>query len=97
MSETSGALERNFEIVNTLGLHARAAAAFVQTAQKYKADVMILKDDLTVNGKSIMGILMLAAAKGTTISIRTEGPDASEAMDAIGELVRNGFWEKDTR
>lgn len=93
----SPALERNFEIVNTLGLHARAAAAFVQTAQKYKAEVMIHKDDLSVNGKSIMGILMLAAAKGTTISVSAEGPDANEAMDAIGELVRNGFWEKEPR
>ena len=95
MTELAKVQERNFEIVNTLGLHARAAAALVQTAQKFQAEIQVAKDDLTVNGKSIMGILMLAAAKGTTIHIRAEGPDATAAMDALGELVRNGFWEKD--
>lgn len=94
MNEDQKTVEKNFEIVNTLGLHARAAALFVQTAHKYKSEVTIGKDDLAVNGKSIMGILMLAAGKGTTISIRTEGDDAEIAMEAIGELVRNGFWEK---
>lgn len=94
MTNNHKMVEKNFEIVNTLGLHARAAALFVQTAHKYKAEVTIVKDDLSVNGKSIMGILMLAAGKGTTIGIRTEGDDAETAMDAIGELVRNGFWEK---
>lgn len=94
MSESGDVIEKNFEIVNTLGLHARAAALLVQTAQKFKAEVTVGKDDLNVNGKSIMGILMLAAGKGTTILIRTEGNDATEAMEAIGELVRNGFWEK---
>jgi phosphocarrier protein len=97
MTESALLLERNFEIVNTLGLHARAAAALVQTAQKFRSDIQICKDSITVNGKSIMGLLMLAAAKGTTIQIRTEGSDASEAMEAIGELVRNGFWEKDSK
>jgi len=87
-------LERNYEIVNTLGLHARAAAALVQTAQKFRSEIHICKDGISVNGKSIMGLLMLAAAKGTVIQVRTEGDDAPEAMDAIGELVRNGFWER---
>ncbi len=94
MSENGGTVEKTFEIVNTLGLHARAAALFVQTAHKFKSEVTIGKDDLTVNGKSIMGILMLAAGKGSTINIKAEGDDALPAMEAIGELVRNGFWEK---
>lgn len=95
MSEKTSVEERNFEIVNSLGLHARAAAALVQTAQQYGAEVTVEKDGVAVNGKSIMGVLMLAAAKGATIQIRTEGDDASPAMEALGELVRNGFWEKD--
>ena len=88
-------LERNFEIVNTLGLHARAAAMLVEVSKKFSSDVFICKDGIDVNGKSIMGLLMLAAAKGTNIKIRTEGEDSADAMEAIGELVRNGFWETD--
>lgn len=87
--------EKRFEIVNRLGLHARAAAALVQTAQKFRSEVHIEKDGLSVNGKSIMGLLMLAAAKGTMIGVRAEGEDASEAMRAISDLVRSGFGEKD--
>ena len=88
-------LERDFEIVNTLGLHARAAAMLVEVSKKFSSDVFICKDGIDVNGKSIMGLLMLAAAKGTNIKIRTAGDDSADAMEAIGELVRNGFWEKD--
>lgn len=87
--------EKRFEIVNRLGLHARAAAVLVQTAQKFRSEVHIEKDGLSVNGKSIMGILMLAAAKGTKIDVRAEGEDAAEAMRAIADLVRGGFGEKD--
>ena len=87
-------LERTYEIVNTLGLHARAAAQLVQLAQKFEASVEVCKDDLVVNGKSIMGVLMLAAAKGTRIVVRTAGVDAATAMEDIGELIRNGFWEE---
>jgi phosphocarrier protein len=87
-------LERTYEIVNALGLHARAAAQLVQLAQKFEADVEVCKDDLAVNGKSIMGVLMLAAAKGTRIVVRTAGADAATAMEDIGELIRNGFWEE---
>jgi phosphocarrier protein HPr len=87
-------LERTFEIVNSLGLHARAAALLVQTAQKFRCSVEILKEDLAVNGKSIMGVLMLAAAKGSFIRIRVQGEDADAALEELGELVRNGFWEK---
>jgi phosphocarrier protein len=85
--------EVTLEIVNELGLHARAATKFVQLAAKFNADVDLIKDDQTVNGKSIMGILMLVAAKGTTITIRTRGPQASEALNALADLVRGGFGE----
>ncbi|PLX41485.1 MAG: HPr family phosphocarrier protein [Deltaproteobacteria bacterium] len=88
-------LVKQFEIVNRLGLHARAAAVLVQTAQQFTCDVEIIKDSLAVNGKSIMGILMLAAAKGVTITVKTNGTDADAAMDAIGNLVRAGFGEND--
>lgn len=88
------AVERTFEIVNSLGLHARAAALLVQTAQKFDAHIEVQKDDVCVNGKSIMGILMLAAAKGSRIILRARGKDAHPALDEIGELVRNGFWEE---
>lgn len=94
MSDNEASLERTFEIVNTLGLHARAAALLVQTAQKFRSHVEITKDDLAVNGKSIMGVLMLAASKGTQVTVRAQGEDAGAAMEGIGELIRNGFWEK---
>jgi phosphocarrier protein HPr len=88
-------VERTFEIVNTLGLHARAAALLVQSAQKYRSHVEVVKDDLTVNAKSIMGLLMLAAAKGSRVVVRATGDDAGEVMEEIGVLIRNGFWEKE--
>jgi phosphocarrier protein len=87
-------LEKEFTIKNKLGLHARAAAQLVQTANRFKADVTVLKDGMEVNGKSIMGILMLAAAKGTSINIVTQGDDAEQAMDALGILIDDGFGEK---
>ena len=86
--------EGTFEIVNELGLHARAATKFVQTANKYKCDVDVEKDGQVVNGKSIMGVLMLVAAKGTSITVRGRGPDAEACVDALGDLVRNRFGEE---
>jgi phosphocarrier protein len=94
VSEMAALVESTFEIVNSLGLHARAAALLVQTAQKYRSHVEIVKDDVAVNGKSIMGVLMLAASKGTQVTVRAQGEDAGAAMEGIGELIRNGFWEK---
>jgi len=88
-----GQLESDFEIVNELGLHARAATKFVQMAHKYKADVDVEKDGQTVNGKSIMGVLMLVASKGSTIRVRARGDDAQACLDALGELVRGRFGE----
>lgn len=86
--------ERTFLIVNMLGLHARAAAQLVQTANRYRADVQVVKDGAQVNGKSIMGVLTLAAAKGTRIVVSCEGEDAQAAMDALAGVIENGFGEK---
>jgi len=85
--------ERTLTIVNKLGLHARAAARLVQTASKFKSDVWVEREGQRVNGKSIMGVLMLAAAQGTQIRLQTEGEDEDEALDALGALVEDGFGE----
>ncbi len=87
-------LERTFQIVNTLGLHARAAAQLVQTANRYTASVSVEKDGIQVNGKSIMGVLTLAAAKGTEIVVCCEGDDAEPAMASLAAMIENGFGEK---
>jgi phosphocarrier protein len=86
-------IEREYTIVNKLGLHARASALFVKTANRFNSEIKIEREGIEVNGKSIMGIMMLAAGKGCTIRIRTEGADEAQAMDALGELVVNGFGE----
>lgn len=86
-------VERNFVIMNELGLHARAATRFVQTANRFAAEVEVEKDGQKVNGKSIMGVLMLVAAKGSTITVRSSGEDAVQAMDALGALIRSKFDE----
>jgi phosphocarrier protein HPr len=85
--------EADFEIVNELGLHARAATKFVQTANKFKSDIDVEKDGQKVNGKSIMGVLMLVASKGTSIRVRARGDDAEACVEALGELVRGRFGE----
>lgn len=84
---------RTFTIVNTLGLHARAAAQLVQTANRYRSDIHVEKDGTEVNGKSIMGVLTLAAAKGTTITVSCDGEDAEAAMTALAKIIENGFGE----
>lgn len=81
------------EIVNPLGLHARAASKLVALANKFSADVWVGRDGRDVNGKSILGVLMLAAAKGSRIEIRCEGKDAADAYEAIAALVSDGFGE----
>jgi phosphocarrier protein HPr len=83
----------SFTIVNALGLHARAAAQLVKLANRFRCDVYLEKDDQQVNGKSIMGVLMLAATRGSTILVRTEGEDAEPALKALGELIDSGFGE----
>jgi phosphocarrier protein len=80
-------------IVNKLGLHARPSAALTQTATKFKAQVWIAKGSRRVNGKSIMGVMMLAAACGATLTIETDGPDEDEALAALIALVSGGFGE----
>jgi phosphocarrier protein len=85
--------ERKCEIVNELGLHARAATKFVQLAGKFPCDISLEKDDQVVNGKSIMGVLMLVASKGTFILIRATGDRAEECVTALAELVAGRFGE----
>ena len=80
-------------IENQSGLHARPAAAFVKTANRFRAEITVTKDGDSVNGKSIMGLLTLAAARGTTLVIEAEGEDAAEAVDAIQSLVEGNFNE----
>jgi phosphocarrier protein len=85
--------KQSFTIKNRLGLHARAAALLVQTASRFQAEITVAKDGETVNGKSIMGILMLAAAQGSLVEVAAQGKDASQALNAIAELIENGFGE----
>jgi phosphocarrier protein len=85
--------ERTVQIVNRNGLHARPAAEIVKLAAKYQCEITIIKDDLDVNGKSIMGVMMLAAEHGSSITFRAEGPDADQAHDALATLVHNKFGE----
>ena len=85
--------KKDFKIINRLGLHARAAAQLVQTANRFRSEITIEKDGMEVNGKSIMGILMLAAAQGSQISVAVSGDDAQQALNAIGQLIDDGFGE----
>ncbi len=85
--------QREIEITNKLGLHARAAAKLTQLAGKFAADVWIARDGRRVNAKSIMGVMMLAAAKGATVVVDTNGPDEAEAMAALVGLISDGFGE----
>ena len=88
-------LQREVEIINKLGLHARASAKLTQVAGRFGADVWLSRNGRRVNAKSIMGVMMLAAAKGTTIVIETDGPDEAEAMRALEELIANRFDESE--
>ncbi|MDQ8158313.1 MAG: HPr family phosphocarrier protein [Gemmatimonadota bacterium] len=85
--------ERLVQIVNKHGLHARPAAEMVKAASRFKSDITISRDDLEVNGKSIMGVMMLAAEFGATITLRATGPDADDALDALSALVAARFGE----
>ena len=85
--------ERTVQIVNRNGLHARPAAEIVKLAAKFQSEITVVKDDLDVNGKSIMGVMMLAAEHGSSITFRAEGPDADQALDALTTLVSNKFGE----
>ena len=80
-------------IVNQRGLHARASAKFVETASKFRSEVTVVKDDNSVSGRSIMGLMMLAAAKGTIVELIANGPDAREAIAALTSLIAARFHE----
>jgi phosphocarrier protein HPr len=80
-------------VQNREGVHARPAAEFVKLANRYESDVQVSKDDLQVNGKSIMGVMMLAAEQGTTLRIHAEGADAEDCVQALSALIHSGFGE----
>jgi phosphocarrier protein HPr len=86
-------LEKELTIVNRLGLHARPAAMFVRIASRHRAEIWVAKEAEEVNGKSIMGLMMLAAGQGSKLRIRSEGPDADKAMEELEELIKSGFNE----
>ena len=86
-------LQQEAEIINKLGLHARASARLTQLAGQFKSNIWLIRSGKRVNAKSIMGVMMLAAAKGATIAIEIEGPDEGEAMRALTELIANYFEE----
>jgi phosphocarrier protein len=86
-------IEREVAIVNPLGLHARPAAEFVKLAGRFQSSISVRKNDMEVNGKSIMGMMMLAAEQGSRVTIRAEGQDAQAALEALAALVAAGFGE----
>lgn len=86
-------IEQTFTIINKLGLHARAAAKFVNMASQFESDIQVTRNGRTVNGKSIMGLMMLAAAKDTEISVSADGADAEQAMQDIEALINDFFGE----
>jgi phosphocarrier protein len=90
---SQGVVTEAFEIVNELGLHARAAARLVKTAAQFDADVTLSKDGQYVNAKSIMGVLLLCGQKGTRVTVTADGPDAVAVVRAIGQLIADRFGE----
>ena len=88
-------ISKNIEIINKLGMHARAAAQFVQLASKFSSHIEIEKDSRRVNGKSIMGVMMLAASKGSEIILYADGEDELESINSLEELINNRFNESE--
>ena len=86
-------MERSVTIANRNGLHARPAAEIVKTAAKFKSDITLVREDLEVNGKSIMGVMMLAAEYGSTLLLRADGPDEEAALSALATLIESKFGE----
>ena len=86
--------KKEYTIQNKLGIHARPAAQFVKTANRFQADIFVEKDGEEVDGKSIMGLMMLAAGHGSVIHVSADGSDADEALDALGELIERKFEEE---
>ena len=91
---TNGAVTRELAIVNEKGLHARASAKFVEVVEEFDATAQVTKDGMTVSGDSIMGLLMLAASRGTSIEVSTSGPAAAALAEALAALVANRFGEE---
>lgn len=87
-------VSKTVKIVNTLGMHARAAATFVKLANRFESEIFVTKGKTRINGKSIMGLLMLAAGQGTKIEVQAIGPDCDQALSKLVKLVSNGFNEK---
>jgi phosphocarrier protein len=87
-------MTRSVVVTNPLGLHARAAARFVHLASKFTSQIRVARDSKVMDGKSIMGILLLAAARGMTLTISADGPDETSAVDALIDLVESGFGEE---
>src|SRR3954453_622947 len=93
-SGPSQTIEKEVTIVNRLGLHARPAAMFVRIASRYRSDVWVEKEGERINGKSIMGLMMLAAGQGSKLVIQCEGPDAEKVMEDLETLIRQKFNEE---
>lgn len=94
MTKKTVSIKREFTIQNKLGLHARPVAMFVKTANKFESEIVVEKNNETVNGKSIMGMMMLAAGKGSVINVIATGPDAEEALLEIEKLINEKFEEE---
>jgi len=92
-SSRKKALRREFVVINKLGIHARPAALFVKTANRFTCNILVAKDGEEVNGKSIMGLMMLAAGPGSTLVVNCEGDDCQEALDEIAALIKRKFDE----
>ena len=95
-SVPSGAVSRELQIINKRGLHARASAKFVQLVEKFSAEVWVTRGSETVGGTSIMGLMMLAAGPGTTVTVSAKGPEAQAAVDALAGLIADKFNEEGT-
>lgn len=94
MTGKGNILERKFKVCNKYGMHARPAALFVKTASKFNSDINVKKDDVEVSGKSIMGLLTIEGYCGSTLTVSADGPDAAEALNALGELFNQRFFEE---
>jgi phosphocarrier protein len=92
-AEAAQKIEKELTVVNRLGLHARPAAMFVRIASRHRAEIWVAKEGEEVNGKSIMGLMMLAAGQGSKLRIRCDGPDADKAMEELEALIKAGFNE----
>ncbi len=86
-------IEKEFTVANKLGVHARPAALFVHEAVRFKSEILVSKDGLEINGKSVMGLMLLAAECGSKLRIRASGPDEQQAVEALGKLFENKFGE----